>query len=511
MTGLSTRIIARNAFTGYIILLTRIGLGFFLTPFIIRSVGADDYGLWLLVLSVTGYFYLADLGFGQAIVRYVAMERVDGRQKHLDQLVSTFLVVYSFLGIAVAAVALSLTPAFPTIFKVSSEQAAQSQFVMLAIGLAVAVSIPLNLFGGYLQGHQRYDLSNGVEWVASLANGVLTVLVLPLGYGLMALVVITVATNLAAGVARLVLAIRLTPDLRIGLHNFQPRLIREISSYSISFFVVSAAVVVCHRTDQVVIGLFLPMTAVAIFGVNQRLVELGRSLAGQIGNVLLPVAADLHARADQAKLRTVLIEGTKFGTAFMMVVAVQLFALSRPFLDLWVGPSFGEGYPALVVLTVVSIAALAGDTSARILLTSDRQRVVALASMADAAANATLSVILVQRLGLLGVALGTAVPFLAVTCFNIACACRLLRLPVAQMVRSSLVPVLLPAVPAGAALVLLTTWAYPQSWPVLIAEGLIGSAVYFLAFSFTGISAEQRNHCVAVTTKRWPLAKRALG
>jgi O-antigen/teichoic acid export membrane protein len=48
------------------------GVGFLLTPFLIGRLGADSYGLFLLVTSVSGFLGVMDLGLGQATVRYVA-------------------------------------------------------------------------------------------------------------------------------------------------------------------------------------------------------------------------------------------------------------------------------------------------------------------------------------------------------------------------------------------------------------------------------------------------------
>ncbi len=64
-----TKKIGRNVLSGYAIFFTRTVTAFFLTPFIIWRIGVSDYGLWLLVVSVSGYFSLFDLGWGRAIVR----------------------------------------------------------------------------------------------------------------------------------------------------------------------------------------------------------------------------------------------------------------------------------------------------------------------------------------------------------------------------------------------------------------------------------------------------------
>ena len=49
-----------------------VALGVVLMPFTIRHLGASEYGLWMLVASLTYYFQLLDLGYGSGLVRHVA-------------------------------------------------------------------------------------------------------------------------------------------------------------------------------------------------------------------------------------------------------------------------------------------------------------------------------------------------------------------------------------------------------------------------------------------------------
>ena len=75
LTGTATR---------YLLLAVNVGLGIFLMPFTVRHLGTTEYGLWMLVASMTAYFQLLDLGYGNGLVRHVsdadARGDVDARQ-----------------------------------------------------------------------------------------------------------------------------------------------------------------------------------------------------------------------------------------------------------------------------------------------------------------------------------------------------------------------------------------------------------------------------------------------
>ena len=45
------------------------------TPFLLRMLGQNEYGLYSLVASIVAYLTVLDLGFGNAIVRYISNYR----------------------------------------------------------------------------------------------------------------------------------------------------------------------------------------------------------------------------------------------------------------------------------------------------------------------------------------------------------------------------------------------------------------------------------------------------
>ena len=64
--------IVKNTIANTLLKISQYIIGFLMFPFIIRHVGIEDYGLYLLVGAFVGYFGLLDFGVGSALVKYVA-------------------------------------------------------------------------------------------------------------------------------------------------------------------------------------------------------------------------------------------------------------------------------------------------------------------------------------------------------------------------------------------------------------------------------------------------------
>ena len=90
-----TRRLIRNIasnWTGYVV---QVAVGFFLTPFVVHSLGETQYGIWTLVVGLTGYYGLLDLGVAsgmtQYLTRYLAAKDID----NLNRSASTGFVALS--------------------------------------------------------------------------------------------------------------------------------------------------------------------------------------------------------------------------------------------------------------------------------------------------------------------------------------------------------------------------------------------------------------------------------
>lgn len=63
----------------YISLLLGNAIALFYTPFMLRSLGQSEFGLFSLANAVVGYLTVLDFGFGSATVRYTAKYRAEGQ------------------------------------------------------------------------------------------------------------------------------------------------------------------------------------------------------------------------------------------------------------------------------------------------------------------------------------------------------------------------------------------------------------------------------------------------
>jgi O-antigen/teichoic acid export membrane protein len=489
---------AMNLVTGtasrYLLLAINIGLGVVLLPFTVSRLGMADYGLWMLVASMTYYFQLLDLGYGSGLVRHVA----DADARHdltlVNQILSTFVVVYAGIGLlSVAGTAGIITWVIPRFPNLTAEQMTRAQAILALLGVRIAVGFPMTVFGAATMARQRFALNNTVAIVVALVNGAVTYLVLSMGHGLVTLVAATTTVSLASYGAYAWTARQAMPGLRIRPALFNSRLVRDVTTFSVYVFVIDIAIQVGFNLDNLVIGAALGTSAVAVYAVAMRLADYQRQLCNQFNGLLFPVVVRLGAAGQAGALRSVLIDGTRVALMLVVGVTVCVVGFASPLVAHWMGPGFDGSLVPLYVLAMAGLFLVGRGPLGYILLGTGRHRLVAFVSLGEALANLALSIALVRRYGLLGVALGTAIPVALASLFILLpAACRQAGLGVASFGRLVAAAPLVGAVPAIAATAAFRAALPPDSLPLVFGEGAIVGAIYLLTVCTLGLDRAVR-------------------
>ena len=468
-------------------------VGFILTPFIINQLGAASYGLWVLVGAVVAYGTLFDFGIWGTVIKYVAEYRARGAGVAAQHLVATALTLHTLLGMTVITISVLLAPIFPVIFNVAPADRATASALVVIAGLGIGVAIPSTTSVAVLRGLQRFDLANLIAAGGTLLTGIATVLVLLGGGGVVAMAAVGIPITLLMQAPSVWLVYRIAPDLKFGWRGAQCALVRQVLSFGSPLFVMQAAGRLQNKTDEIVIGAVLPVSAIAPYAVARRLSEWAALLTEQFVKVLLPLSSELQASTDWSRLRALYLISTRLTLAIFLPIGCAIVLLARPLLTAWVGPAFADSAPLVAILTLAGLIDASQWPAGSLLQGTARHHRLAVISAGAAMANLALSIVLAHRIGVLGVALGTLIP---TTVINLGLvlpyALRVIGVSAREMARQSVLPALAPVVPCVLFLLLVQVVTPLTS---LLAVGFAagcGVLVYVSTYLLTSASDFER-------------------
>jgi O-antigen/teichoic acid export membrane protein len=506
-------VVARNVSMRCLAIVTEMIVGVCILPLNVSRLGAAAYGLWMLTASITAYFSILDLGYGGALTKFVAQYRARRDPTALNEILSTIFHVFAAFGSLAYAIAIVMAVFLDRVFHLGPDQAHVGRIVLLVTMLNVSAGFAFSVFGGVINGFQRYDLNSAVSIVTTIVTAIVNVAVLLAGYGLVALVCATTIVRLAAYWVYRGNAYRVFPQLHLSPRLFRRERLRELTSFSVYMLLIDWARKLNYALDTVVIAMFMTTTAVAIWSVGQRVVEAEVRLTIQLSDVLFPAVVDHDVSRRADRLVAILLVGTRLSLATVLPISTALLLLARPLVLAWVGPAFSGSVAVLQLLAIVVIFRVGNATAATLLKGAGGHRFVAIVNIATGIVNVVLSVLLVRPLGLVGVALGTLVPVAISGAFIVFPAgCRRVGVPLGAAVRQAVWPAVWPAF-VMAAYIALTAPVASTSLVGVAAQLLLAIGVYASVFLLVAVEPDERRLYVAralALTGGWRVRLRAL-
>jgi O-antigen/teichoic acid export membrane protein len=192
---------------------------------------------------------------------------------------------------------------------------------------------------------------------------------------------------------------------------------------------------------------------------------------------------------------------TKYSAAIALPLSAALGLSAGTLIRLWMGPTFADAEPLVHVLLVAFAVTAFNHAGSSALL--GMRRVSGLLPryyVPQAVLNLIISVALVRPLGPLGVALGTAVPALALEYTFIRYVLREIGVPLDRFLREAVVPVVWPLVSFVplAALYIVARHDSVRLIPVAVACG----ATYVALFWFQSLNSNERLQLTDVVRAR---------
>lgn len=487
----TAKLLFRGAGLRVLTMVLSVASSFFLAPYVIHSLGDHWYGLWVLVGTFLGFYGLLDFGISSATQRYLAHAMPRNDPEELNTIIAASLAMFCGIGLVAFLVTLGIV-GFAPFFVDSQHNLSIFQEVVLIMGTGIAVSFPFYTQFGIFDAHLRLDYSSYISIGKVVARTALFFLFLSWGYGIVTLAILSVSIDLAGYVAMTIMARRLAPWMNLRRHHFAISKARELIGFGIYAFVGTVAGNIKGRLDNIVIAANMGLAPVTHFNIATK---LNGYFFGAL-NAFVPAPTSLYARyfgrgeLHQIRNKFLILSRIKTILGILGVGAVLIFA--RPFIAMWVGSDYLDAFIPLVIITVGRILNITLSPSIGVTYALGKQKFTAFANLGEAVVNLVLSLLLVRWYGIIGVALGTAIPMLvARLTFHPVYVCHIMDMPVSRLIRG-VVPVMLLAAAVQLPLAYVMTRITIDTYWQIAAWGAGYYAPILVFFYFVMLTDEER-------------------
>lgn len=471
-------------------------------PLLIRTFGVANYGLYMLASTIGGYASILDLGVGATLVKRVAEHTAKDERGPLGRFISTALSFYLVIGVIVGAGVAALAFFSGHAFHVTADQARLLRNMLLVIAASSLWSWPMATSGYVLAGLQRYTITARTALVVALGNLAAALIVVVFHDGPLTLLAINSVVGLAGGIWNTWAAFHEVGATAVSPRAADREVFRSILSFSWPIFVIQVSVLVIYQqTDRLLIGIFLGAAAIGLYEAAGKFQGLMVQLISFTNSAVMPMASQLQAEERSSALQTLFLRGSKYVSLLIYPVVTALLVLARPIIVHWLGPQFaGMTLAAQIFLSfqLFNAGTTVGDNM-----------IVGLGRLKErlpnsvgiiAFGNLALSLLLIKPLGILGVVIGTAIPYFVDYPLHIRFLLRVMNVPFRRWVRETVAPVYPGLLVTLAVSLLAYLTPLVNSLLGLALVMLVAVVLYWItvfAFGLTDIEREEARHALA--------------
>jgi len=466
-------------------------IGFLLTPYLIAHLGKENYGIWVLVGSLLGYYGLLRLGVGAGIMRYVPFYIGGDDSRSTSEVVSTGMVIFILVGLVIFAVSMLAAEPIAHFYKAGPELAS----LVRILGIAAAFGCPMYILDACIRAHEHWIAANFVTIASAIARALGLAGCVYFGYGLVEMGYVMLVVTAFSMALICVVFVQSCPGIYLRPSLVKLSSARILLSFGILTTVIGLVYTLTLQGHSLIIGKVISMEAVTIYAVAVILIRNVRGVLIAPVRVFWPRFAYLDGRNHSAEIASLFLRGTRFTAILASGVMLMVFTFGPSFIRLWVGEDFQAAYPVLLFLAAGYLIECSQAIMGPFLGGTGRQGVHAIFAAVEGIIGIGLSIFLTWQLGLVGTALGFVIAIVLIR--GIICTwyvCRLLKISLLHFYTDNLMRPWLVLVILTLAVYKIGILEFVNNWLALISAIMIAGIVYlFCTYLFVMRPDERRN------------------
>lgn len=343
-----------GALLSYVVLALQNLVGLVYTPFMLRMMGKSEYGLYSIAASIVAYLTILDLGFGNAIVRYTAKYRAEGKQEEQYRMFGMFFLLYCGIGVITLLAGGVLYLNAENIFDASMTalELQRTKWILVLMVVNLAVTFPFSLFGSIITAYEQFVFQKVVAIVRIVLNTATMVVLLTMGYRAVAMVIVATIFNVVT-LGMNFWYCKHYLKIKLKFAKFQWGFLKEVSVYSFWIFLNVIMDRVYWSTGQFVLGAYAGTAVVAVYAVAIQLQQMYMSFSTAISGVFLPKVTAMAVKDSDGKaISDLFIKTGRIQYCIMALVLTGFFLFGRQFIRLWAGVGYDDAYTIAMLFFV---------------------------------------------------------------------------------------------------------------------------------------------------------------
>ena len=469
--------------------------GLVLSSYLLRMLGATEYGVYQMVSSFVTYLVLLEFGTGNVLTRnIVAIRAKSGSSEEIDKNYSTVMLICFFLMFIILIVSVIFYCLIGTIYSESLtlEQVVYAKKIFIFMAIYMVVSFFSQTLNGLAFAFEDYCVSSLVSIARFIVRTIiLIVLILFVKYSIV-IAIVDAALSLVIGIFMFVYC-RTKFKVRFSVKYFDFGILKASFPLAFAIFLQTIVNQANNNVDKFVIGIKLNPESVSLYSVALYVYGIFSSLTTAPISMYAP---EIIKMVNQNKKGNELLDAVVKPSRLIVIIGGLCFfgfiACGEPFISIVYGDEYLEAWLIAIIIMAPMLINMSNGVLINVLDAMDKRMFRSLALTITTIANIVLTVFLIDWLGMVGAALATALSVCLgqITTMNIYYS-KKIKINVLKMYWLTFRGILIYHI-IGAVLGFISSYFINNNYLAFVVGGVVYVAVFFFGYSLFGMTREEK-------------------
>ena len=389
-------------------------LSFITRTVFIKTLGRSYLGIGGLFTNILTLLSLTDMGVGMALNYRFYTPLKENNQKRIQVLLKFYKQVYTLIGAVILVLGLCLIPFLKYLIKDYQTFDALGIKAGLVFLLYLMQSVSTYWFFAYksaiIKADQKEYYINILGYGLTLATNILQIVVLLTTNNYFTYISVVILMNIATGLINAKLADRMYPYIKEKCQESISKEERnEIFKDCGSIFLFSANSVILKATDNLVLSTFIGLDIVGLYSNYLIIYNALKKIIKKFIRAVQPSIGNLFSTAGNSEKYEFFQLMNYLMFIFCGTASVCVAVLSDEFIRVWLGEEYIIAMPFSILIAVELYLICTLQVLVQMRDVIGLFQKMKWRPIIGAALNITISIVLVQKMGIYGVVLGTII------------------------------------------------------------------------------------------------------
>lgn len=317
-----------------------LSVSFLATPFVIKQLGADGYGVIVLIALIPTYLAFADFGMGMASTKFASGVYAEGDPEKEGRVIRTAALIAFLTSLPIFSALIIFAPFAIALFNVPENFVADAVVALRIASVTFVVTLLSGIYNSPQLSRLRMDLNVFITAGFRSLGIVATPIIIYFGGGIVGATIGILIANLLTLFAHLIVSGRLLPEL-INF-SIERAVVRPMLKFGGGLVISGIAGVLLLNFEKLALVRVTSVETLAYYTVAYTFAVMAAILSSSMVQSLVPAFSQLLSVEKRVQLEILFSSTIRLNMIGLFPMLAFLFIIARPFFTIWGGPEFGE-------------------------------------------------------------------------------------------------------------------------------------------------------------------------